>query len=108
MFAVVGSLAILVAAAAAPAPAGTVTYVTSSEAFLSVGKKSGLAVGQKLNMMRRGRKIGTCDVTEVSDRRASCKGERIDRGDRFTFAPDASVIPPPKPICCTATGMAST
>lgn len=76
---------------------GVVTYVTQTDAFVNVGKKQGLAAGQKLTMMRRGRKVGACEVIEVSDRRAICRGDRVDRGDRFTFMPDVSVMPAAKP-----------
>jgi hypothetical protein len=94
MLGLAGAFTLAVAAANA---SGTVTYVTQSEAFLNVGAQSGLAVGQKLEVTRKARKIGACDVVTVSDKTAICKGERFDRGDRFSFAVNDAVIPKPRP-----------
>ncbi len=83
--------ALLLAAGAAGAANvdGSVTYVAGREAFVDVGRLQGLATGTQLQLLRRDRKVGSCEVFAVSDHRASCRGAAGPppaRGDRFVVA----------------------
>ena len=76
---------------------GTVSYVTATEAYLDVGRADGVSTGATLNLLRRKRPVGTCEVTEVSAQRSRCQSDRVERGDRVVFtivAPDPPATAP--------------
>lgn len=91
-------LALLLAAPArAEAPprrAGAVIYALASRLYLDAGAEEGLASGQVLALSRGGRKVGTCKVTDVSEKHASCVGAGA-VGDVFPVSPRGA---PPAPV----------
>jgi hypothetical protein len=74
---------------------GAVTYVAGRDAFVNIGRNQGLAVGATLQLRRRNRAVGTCDIVDVSDRRATCRSGRavLVRGDHFVIALTPPVDP---------------
>jgi hypothetical protein len=72
------------------APAASVLFVTEKRAYLNRGALDGLAVGQSVPLLRRGRAMGTCTIESVSDHQATCTGTRARPGDGFRL-PDAAV-----------------
>ncbi len=97
---VVGSLVLCALAAATD---GQVTYTTAKDAYLDVGAKQGVTVGQELQLTRRNKPVGPCQVVEVSPGTAVCKSERAAPGDKFTVTgtpsadvakPEPKVLPP--------------
>lgn len=102
MFTCVVGLAAL-ASLTAGATAGQVTYATAKDAYLDVGAKHGVTVGQELQLVRRNKPVGPCEVVEVSPAKAICKSDRAAPGDKFSFAwvppaeakkPEPKVLPP--------------
>lgn len=94
---------IVLLGALAAATDGQVTYTTAKAAYLDVGAKQGVAVGQELQLSRRSKPVGPCQVVEVSPTAALCSSDRAAPGDKFTFAftpppeaakPEPKVLPP--------------
>ncbi|MBM4280019.1 MAG: hypothetical protein FJ137_04470 [Deltaproteobacteria bacterium] len=87
---------LLASAAGAVEVDGAVTYVAGPEAYVNIGRAQGLAAGTRLQLLRKNRKVGACDVVAVSDKRASCRGVGSPppaRGDHFVVALEAPVDP---------------
>ena len=94
---------IVVVGALAAATDGQVTYTTAKDAYLDVGAKDGVTVGQELQLTRRNKPAGPCQVVEVSPATAVCRSERAAPGDKLSFAftpppeaakPEPKVLPP--------------
>ncbi len=69
---------------------GRVTYVTAAAAFVDQGSADGLVLGQKIELMRKKKRVATCEVTSIAAHHAVCASERAEPGDRFSFAAAAS------------------
>jgi hypothetical protein len=83
----------LAALCADEARAGTVRYVTAEDAYLDAGRAEGIAVGQKIPLKRRTRAIGDCEVEQVAEHQARCRGVGVRAGDRFP-TPRVAARPP--------------
>ncbi len=81
--------------------AGTVRNVILRRAYLDAGSREGLAVGQVLQLRRKGEAAGTCTIEAVSERNAVCAGGGVRSGDTFSVGPaPAGARPaelPPRP-----------
>ncbi len=80
---------------------GAVLYVTAERAFLDRGQGDGLRPGLTLQLLRRGRPLGTCQVERTAQSSASCVGKRFAAGDTFKLpgpAPAAPSGPQPRPL----------
>lgn len=92
--------------AAAPALAagqGQVSYVTAKDVYLDVGRARGLVRGASVQVFRRNRPLGTCEVVDVTAREAWCRPSRagVGRGDRVEFVPAPPPDAPPAPAATT-------
>ncbi|MBI5069166.1 MAG: hypothetical protein HZB56_13095 [Deltaproteobacteria bacterium] len=70
--------------------AGTVRNVILRRAYLDAGTRDGLAVGQVLQLRRKGEAAGTCTIEAVSERNAVCAGGGVRSGDTFPVNPAAA------------------
>jgi hypothetical protein len=75
-----------------PEPAHVV-YVTKAAVFVNRGSLDGLAVGQRLSFMRKGRPVGECEIEAVADNQSRCRGASLEEGDGFTAAKGARPVP---------------
>jgi hypothetical protein len=80
---------------------GQVTSVTAQRAYLDRGEDDGLAVGQKVQLLRGARAGSTCEIETLAPHVATCRGGAIRVGDRFAVdkrggekAPKAPAPPP--------------
>lgn len=89
------TLLLLFPSTEALAGTGRVSYVASGDAYLDVGSDDGLTQGGKVDLFRRRRKVGTCELVEVAPHHAVCRSERAAPGDRFAL-PAAPEKPRPK------------
>jgi hypothetical protein len=84
-------------AAAQPEETPAVNYVSSDAVYLSVGRRAGLTVGARVEVVRDGRTIAVLEVVHVSSHSASCRVveqmESPQVGDTAVFDPIAA--PPP-------------
>ncbi|MGC4114755.1 MAG: hypothetical protein QM765_09125 [Myxococcales bacterium] len=62
---------------------GKVVSASASRAYLDRGGADGLAVGAVVAITRGGDPAGKCEVEEVADHYARCKGAGLRPGDRF-------------------------
>ena len=89
-------------AIAQPEDAPTVNYVSADAVYLSVGRRAGLTVGARVEVVRDSRTIAVLEVVHVSSHSASCRVvEQIEPprvGDTAVFDPLAA----PPPIQSTA------
>ena len=84
-------LGVVVAALlATPASAFQVIYTTADNAYVDAGRDDGLEVGQRIDVVRRRKKVGPCEIVEVASHRAMCRGDRLEAGDRFTIPGSAA------------------
>ncbi|HEY3451638.1 MAG TPA: hypothetical protein VGK67_35090 [Myxococcales bacterium] len=83
--AVLGAALLLGAAGASAAP-GKVLSASATRAYLDRGAADGLAVGARVALTRAGEAAGECEVEEVSEHHARCKGAGLRPGDRFEAA----------------------
>jgi hypothetical protein len=60
-----------------------VLFATDKRAYLNRGVVDGLAAGQSIALIRRGRSVGTCTVETVFDHHATCTGAHPKAGDGF-------------------------
>jgi hypothetical protein len=78
---------------------GSVRYATATEAFIDAGTDDGVATGMVLPLVRRGRTVGRCRVTEASPHHARCEGAGASRSDRVVaeaaFPPATPAAPSP-------------
>jgi len=93
-------LALVVAAAvpgrAAERATASISYLTTTSAYLDAGREHGLREGSIVTVVRDGGPVATLEVTAVSSRRASCTrppGVELAVGDRVTFVPAATPTP---------------
>jgi hypothetical protein len=99
------SLAVLVslvalASSARAAPVtrtGKVTYAGASAVYLDRGRADGLAPGQKVEIVRKRRALGACEVVALAEHHAQCKGVVAEPGDRFSL-PAREGTQPAKPV----------
>lgn len=91
---------VLVAACGAFADASAafrITYLTSTTAYIDAGSADGLAVGDRVEVVRAGAVIATLRVADVSAHRAACAIESptaalaVGDGVRFTLGAHAAV-----------------
>jgi hypothetical protein len=68
---------------ARPDSAPSVLFVTEKRAYLNRGTLDGLAPRQSIQLLRRGRAMGTCTIENTSDHRATCTGAHARVGDGF-------------------------
>ncbi len=75
--------------------AGQVTYLTSDGVYIDRGSAEGLKPGDKVQMVRSGRALGSCAVTTVSEHSAVCSGTGFALGDRISVErkPEAPATP---------------
>lgn len=89
------------AAARAPGPESSVTYVTTTSAYLDAGGDAGLRVGQVVDVYRDGQLVTQLQVTAISSTRAACRrmdpAVEVRAGDRVRLGslPPAPEAPPP-------------
>jgi len=69
---------------------GTVRNATRLRAYLDAGSREGLAVGQVLQLGRKGQPVGQCTVETVTERNATCVGPGVRAGDTFPVNPRAA------------------
>jgi hypothetical protein len=97
----IGSLGGLQPGAAAPFQArpvavrpldtvGEVRTVQRGRAWVDAGAQEGLAVGQVLQLKRKGEPVGSCTVEAISGRTATCTGTGMRPGDTFLVNPRAA------------------
>jgi hypothetical protein len=93
------TLLVLALAFAPPVAARSfrITYLTSTTAYVDAGQQDGLAVGDKVAIVRNGSTIATLRVTDVSSHRAACTIESaqvaLSVGDEARFQPRAAPAP---------------
>lgn len=73
---------------------GVVRTATRQRAYLDAGSKEGLAVGQTLQLSRKGQPVAQCTVEVVAERNATCIGPGIRPGDTFPVNPRATGAAP--------------
>ena len=70
----------------------TITYLTSSSAYVDAGTRNGLVKGSVVSVVRDGTVVTTLEVTALSSRRAACARTQTDLelfvGDRVTYVPE--------------------
>jgi len=76
--------------------AGQVTYLGSEGVYVDRGSADGLKAGDKVQMVRSGRALGACTVTQVSEHSAVCSGTGFTVGDRISV--DRKPEAPPAPL----------
>jgi len=70
------------------ARAPAVTYVAAGTAYLDAGTADGLVRGARVELSRRSRNVGACDVVEVSAHHAACTFAGAEVGDQLRFSPE--------------------
>jgi len=83
---------------AASSSGALVGFVTDKRAYLNRGARDGVALKQSVQLLRRGRAIGSCVVDSVGDHQATCTGGRARVGDNFRLpvaGPARKREPPP-------------
>ncbi|MGD8413210.1 MAG: hypothetical protein PVF33_03200 [Candidatus Latescibacterota bacterium] len=76
----------------------SVNYVSSDAVYLNVGRRAGLTVGARVEVVRDGRTIAVLKVTHISSHSAACEiVEQTDpprSGDKAVFVPAAAEAAP--------------
>jgi hypothetical protein len=86
-----------------PAATARVTYIAGSSVYLDKGREEGIAVGDRLEVVRAGVPVARLEVRDVSSHRAACAvlegSEAVRVGDEVRYAPHpvegAQIGPPP-------------
>ncbi len=74
---------------------GQVTYLTSEGVYIDRGSADGLRAGDKVQMVRSGRALGACTVSQLSEHTALCTGTGFTVGDRISVQRKAQSAPAP-------------
>ncbi|MBI5549395.1 MAG: hypothetical protein HY901_36375 [Deltaproteobacteria bacterium] len=101
-------LPLLARAAAANGGGGQVVSSSGTRAYLDRGAADGLAPGQSITLRRQGEVAGRCEVEEVAEHFARCRGAGLRPGDRFQLswagppvaasAPGGVLVPDPAEV----------
>jgi hypothetical protein len=114
------STVLALAAVAAPAvPArgdGTgppqVNYISADAVYLNIGRRAGVSIGAKVDVIRNGRTIAVLEVVYVSSHSASCRvvehTEAPRTGDAVVFTPTPVGVPIPEPAVVRTTPSTNT
>jgi hypothetical protein len=72
---------------------GRITYATATTAYLDAGSREGLAPGLEVRLTRGGAPAGACRIAEVGDHTASCVGQGLRAGERYSVSTSIAAAP---------------